>query len=83
MYLAPDGDELEIASAAASYLAEAMPVERLHGVSPADMSAELRASLAAMGGEPAPGTPAETAEFLRAEYARWGKVIREANIKAE
>ena len=25
----------------------------------------------------------ETAEFLRAEYARWGKVIREANIETE
>jgi alkylation response protein AidB-like acyl-CoA dehydrogenase len=49
VYLAPDGDELEIASAAATYLADAMPVERLHGASPADMSADLRASLAEMG----------------------------------
>jgi tripartite-type tricarboxylate transporter receptor subunit TctC len=44
---------------------------------------DTRASLAAMGGEPAGSTPEQTAEFLRAEYARWGKVIREANIKAE
>lgn len=37
MYLAPDGDELEIASAAATYLA-AMPIERLQGADPADMA---------------------------------------------
>lgn len=49
MYLAPDGDELEIASAAASYLADAMPVDRLHSANPADMSAALRTNLAEMG----------------------------------
>jgi alkylation response protein AidB-like acyl-CoA dehydrogenase len=49
MYLAPDGDELEIASAAATYLADAMAVDRLHGSDPANMSAELRASVAEMG----------------------------------
>ncbi len=49
MYLAPDGDELEIASAAATYLADAMPVERLHGANPADMNADLRTNLAGMG----------------------------------
>ncbi len=49
MYLAPDGDELEIASAAASYLADAMPIERLHDGNPADMSAALRTNLAEMG----------------------------------
>jgi tripartite-type tricarboxylate transporter receptor subunit TctC len=26
-------------------------------------------------------TPQETAAFLRAEYEKWGKVVREANIK--
>jgi alkylation response protein AidB-like acyl-CoA dehydrogenase len=49
MYLAPDGEELEIASAAATYLADAMPIDRLHGSSPADMNAALRANLAGMG----------------------------------
>lgn len=44
---------------------------------------ETRASLAAMGAEPASASPEQTADFLRAEYARWGRVIREANIKAE
>ena len=49
MYLAPDGDELEIAEAAAGFLAEAMSIERLHGAACADMSAELRQSLGGMG----------------------------------
>ena len=44
---------------------------------------ETRASLAAMGGEVTSTTPEQAAEFLRVEYARWGKVIREANIKLE
>ena len=44
---------------------------------------DTRSSLAAMGGEPDSKSPGETAEFLRTEYARWGKVIREANIKPE
>jgi alkylation response protein AidB-like acyl-CoA dehydrogenase len=49
MYLAPDGDELEIAQAAAGFLAEAMSIERLHGAACADMSADLRQSLGGMG----------------------------------
>ena len=31
MYLAADGDEIAIAEAAASFLADAMPIDRLHG----------------------------------------------------
>lgn len=49
MYLVPDGDELEIANAAAEFLADAMTIERLHGTAPADMSAELRQQLGDMG----------------------------------
>ena len=44
---------------------------------------ETRRTLAAMGGETASATSEQTADFLRAEYARWQKVIREAKIKAE
>jgi len=59
-------------------------VDRLNAESVKVMATpETRASLGAMGGEPAGSTPEQTAEFLRAEYARWGKVIRAANIKAE
>ena len=46
-------------------------------------TAETRASLAAMGGESDSKSPEQTAEFFAAEYARWGKVIRQAKIKLE
>ena len=46
-------------------------------------TADTRASLAAMGGEPASISSDQAIEFLRSEYARWGKVIREAHIKVE
>jgi alkylation response protein AidB-like acyl-CoA dehydrogenase len=49
MYLVPDGDELEIANAAAVFLADAMTIERLHGTDPADMAPDLRRQLADMG----------------------------------
>ena len=59
-------------------------VERLNADAIGVMNkAETRASLAAMGGEPASISSDQAAEFLRSEYARWGKVIREANIRAE
>ncbi len=44
---------------------------------------ETRERLLVVGGEPATGTPEQAAEFLRTEYARWGKVIKEAGIRAE
>jgi len=46
-------------------------------------SPETGERFAAIGGDPASGTPAQAAEFLRSEHARWGQVIREAGIKAE
>ena len=49
MYLAPDGDEIEIANAAADFLADAMPIERLHATHSADLGATLRQSLGEMG----------------------------------
>lgn len=49
MYLVPDGDELEIASAAAEYLADSMSIDRLHAADPADLKADLRRSLGEMG----------------------------------
>lgn len=59
-------------------------VERLHAESvKIMMTAETRERFAAMGGEPASSTPEQAAEFLRAEHARWGKLIRDAGIKAE
>ena len=59
-------------------------VERLNAETVSAMgSAESRASLAAMGAEPALANPEQAAQFLRAEYDRWGRVIREAGIKLE
>lgn len=59
-------------------------IERLHAeavkvMSPADVQSRLRA----LGGEPETRSPDQTAAFLRGEYARWGKVVKDAGIKAE
>lgn len=59
-------------------------IDRLNTESVKAMSApDMREKFAAMGGDISTGTPEQTGEFLRAENDRWGKVIREANIKAE
>jgi tripartite-type tricarboxylate transporter receptor subunit TctC len=65
----------------------AMPadvVNRIH----ADVSrllgqADVRDRLVAEGGEPGSLTVEQFAVFTRTEYAKWGKVIRAAGIKAE
>lgn len=44
---------------------------------------ETRERLAGVGGEPTSGTLEQTAEFLRAEYVRWGKVISNAGIRGQ
>lgn len=49
MYLAPDGEEAAIASAAAEFLADAMPIARLHTAASADMGNALRQTLGEMG----------------------------------
>jgi tripartite-type tricarboxylate transporter receptor subunit TctC len=59
-------------------------VDRLHAesvkvMSPPDVQSRMRA----MGGEPEARTPDQTATFMRGEYARWSKVVREAGIKGE
>jgi tripartite-type tricarboxylate transporter receptor subunit TctC len=59
-------------------------VERLNAESVKAMTApDTRERFAALGGEPASSTPDQAAEFLRAEHVRWGRVIRDAGIKAE
>jgi tripartite-type tricarboxylate transporter receptor subunit TctC len=42
---------------------------------------ELNNKLVQAGADPAPGTPAQLADFLNSELTRWGKVIKEKNIK--
>jgi tripartite-type tricarboxylate transporter receptor subunit TctC len=44
---------------------------------------ETRDRLLAQGAEPAPGSPDYLRNHLAGEIAKWGKVIREAGIKAE
>lgn len=59
-------------------------IDRLNTEAVKAMSApDMREKFSAMGGDIATGTPEQTGEFLRAENERWGRVIREANIKAE
>ena len=49
MYLAPDGDEIEIANAAADFLSEAMPIARLHGKDAANLNAAQLQLMGDMG----------------------------------
>jgi tripartite-type tricarboxylate transporter receptor subunit TctC len=46
-------------------------------------AADSRERLSAMGGDASLGTPEQAAQLLRREYEQWGRVIREAGIKAE
>lgn len=57
-------------------------VERLNSeVAKAMNAPDSRARLAKVELEVATGTPADAARFVREEYERWGKVIRDAGIK--
>ena len=44
---------------------------------------EAVALLHNQGVEPDPGTPEELAAYMKREYATWGKVVKQANIKAQ
>jgi tripartite-type tricarboxylate transporter receptor subunit TctC len=43
----------------------------------------LQQKLAAIGAEPAGGTPEEFAKFIRNEYAKWGDVVRRSGAKMD
>lgn len=43
----------------------------------------LKAKLEALGIEPVGNSPAEALAFLKAEVAKWGAIIREANVKLD
>jgi tripartite-type tricarboxylate transporter receptor subunit TctC len=45
--------------------------------------ATSNARLTELGGQPAAGTPAEWGKFIADETDKWGKVVREAGVKAE
>jgi tripartite-type tricarboxylate transporter receptor subunit TctC len=44
---------------------------------------EVRESLAGEGGEVLGGTPAQFTEFLRAEQAKWSKVVKDSGVKLD
>ncbi len=59
-------------------------VNRLHGEALNALQApEVRERLVALGVDVAGNPPAQFAAFIRAERERWGKVVREAGIRAE
>ena len=43
----------------------------------------IRAKLAAIGGEPLPGSAAEFGRLIAEETEKWAKVVRAAGLKAE
>ena len=45
--------------------------------------ANFRARLAELGGQPFAGTPADWGKFIAAETDKWGKVVRQANLKTD
>ena len=47
------------------------------------LGARAAEELLAQGAEPNPGSPEELRRYLDRQIETWGKVIREANIKAE
>jgi tripartite-type tricarboxylate transporter receptor subunit TctC len=46
-------------------------------------AAEVKAKLVPQGMDIATGSPRELAQIIQADYARWGKLIREAGVKPE
>lgn len=59
-------------------------IAKIHGdVAKALQLPEVRERLAGMGAEPSGESPAELAARIKAEYERWGEVVRKANIKAD
>ena len=59
-------------------------IARLHGeIGRVLADPETRELLLKQGAEPTPMEPAALRQLLQSEYARWGKVIREARIKVD
>ena len=45
--------------------------------------APTKARLAELGGQAAPGTPADFGKFIADETDKWGKVVRQAGVKPD
>jgi tripartite-type tricarboxylate transporter receptor subunit TctC len=77
----------EIGSWQAVYAPAGTPkpiVDRLNAeIVKALKSPDVAERFAGLGMEPVANTPAQMAEFNKAEVAKWAKIVKEANIKAE
>jgi tripartite-type tricarboxylate transporter receptor subunit TctC len=59
-------------------------VDRLSGeIAKIVRTAEVRDKLATFGVIPVGNTPDEAAAFYRAEMTKWGKIIKDANVKVD
>ena len=70
-YAAAPGTPPEVASKIAAEMAKALQLP------------DVRERMAALGLEPRATTPAEMGEYLKKEQARYGEIIRNANIRIE
>ena len=52
-------------------------------VNQALQSVDMRERLAALAFEPVGGSSQQFADYVKTEIAKWGRVVREGNIKAE
>lgn len=59
-------------------------IEKLNSeINAAIANPALKARLAALGGEPLPGTPSEFGKLIAEETEKWAKVVRTAGLKPE
>ena len=59
-------------------------VARLHAaVAKAMRGEDAKEKMAALGAQPVADAPEDFARFVRAEYERWGRLVRDARIKAD
>ena len=59
-------------------------VERLQQATAAAVATpEMRARLDALGAQPVADSPADFARFVGTEYERWGRLVRDANIRMD
>ena len=59
-------------------------VKTLHGSLMKIMAMpEVQARIVELGAEPVGSTPAEFAKFIRAEYEKWGPIIRATGARAD
>jgi len=59
-------------------------IEQLNGAANASLAdAKIRDRLIELGGTAFPGAPSEFGAFIAAETAKWGKVVKFANLKPE